>query len=250
MQHTSPGSLRYRLANFELNELLGRENSLRATGKINCIHCDRVIKKTFNQGYCFPCSQKLAACDLCILKPELCHFRFGTCREPEWAKQNCLQDHVVYLANTAGLKVGITRGFKKFERWGDQGATEAIEIARVPERYIAGLMEVALVEHLADKADWRKLLRGEELSLDLVAERNKIPAIIKPEFEQFLVSDAEPVRLSYPVLRYPAKAVSLNFDKQPEISGELLGIRGQYLLFPQGGLNMRKFGGYEIEFKT
>ena len=249
---STAGPIQYRIGEIQINEFLGKKISLRHLGKISCINCGREVKKTFNQGYCFPCSQKLAACDLCILKPELCHFRQGTCREPDWAKRNCLIDHVVYLSNTTGLKIGITRGFKKFERWGDQGATEALELAVVPERLIAGLMEVAIAKEIDDKSDWRKLLKGERVEIDLLAERERVGAAVPDQYQQYLVRPEmfpAPHHLEYPVLRYPKKAVSLNFDKTPVVEGELLGVRGQYLLFESGGINIRKFAGYEVEFE-
>ena len=113
-----------------LNNLIGQKISLEHLGIIHCVACHRLINKSFQQGYCFPCTQKLAQCDLCIVKPERCHFHLGTCREPEWGETHCLQDHVIYLANSSGLKVGITRqkNILNKSRWIDQGATQALPI--------------------------------------------------------------------------------------------------------------------------
>lgn len=242
--------LHYSLGEIALNPLLGKDIGLRFTGRIQCVHCGRSIKKTFGDGYCYPCFQKLAACDLCILKPELCHFRHGTCREPEWGKENCLIPHVVYIANTTGLKVGITREYKKFERWGDQGATAAIVVARVPERYVAGLSEVALKSHVSDKADWRALIRGQEKEVDLLVERSRLRDHFPLDLAGHLVEGAEfdeIYRFDYPVLRYPQKAITHALEKEPVLAGILNGVRGQYLFVGDKAINIRKYIGYEAE---
>ncbi len=244
--------LQYSLGDISLNSLLGSEISIRFTGKITCVNCQRTIKKTFGDGYCFPCFQKLAACDICILKPELCHFRHGTCREPEWGKANCLIPHVVYVANTTGLKVGITREHKKLERWGDQGAIEALVVARVPERYLAGLAEVAIAEHVSDKADWRALLKGQEFNVDLPGEKQRLLKHLPAELVQFATHGdvADTVhRFAYPVLQYLAKATTFNPEKEPQLRGKLQGIRGQYLLIDEKAINIRKYIGYEVAFE-
>ncbi|HCO10506.1 MAG TPA: DUF2797 domain-containing protein, partial [Gammaproteobacteria bacterium] len=84
------------------NELVEKQVRLEFTGAIFCVNCGRKSSKSFNQGFCFPCFQKLAACDSCIIHPERCHFDQGTCREPAWGEQFCMQDHIVYLANSSG----------------------------------------------------------------------------------------------------------------------------------------------------
>ncbi|MEQ8514948.1 MAG: DUF2797 domain-containing protein, partial [Chromatocurvus sp.] len=113
-----------------LNDWIGRTLRLSFLGDIHCIYCDRKTRKSFSQGYCYPCFKRLARCDSCIVKPETCHFFAGTCREPEWGEANCMIDHVVYLANTSGIKVGITRGSQVPTRWMDQGATQALPVFR------------------------------------------------------------------------------------------------------------------------
>ena len=142
------GTVAYRLplgdSEISLNPLLGRRLQLRFEDAIYCTACGRKTNKSFNQGYCFPCFQKLAACDSCIVSPEKCHFAAGTCREPSWAEQFCMTDHWVYLANSTGLKVGITRGNQVPTRWLDQGASAAVLFARTATRHLAGLVEVIL----------------------------------------------------------------------------------------------------------
>lgn len=241
-----------------LNEFLEKKISLTYTGTINCIACGRKTNKSFNQGYCFPCLRSLAECDSCIVKPELCHFDEGTCRDEEWGRSHCMQDHFVYLANSSGVKVGITRHTQIPTRWIDQGATQALPMYKVASRYISGLVEVIIKNHVADKTDWRKMLKGVPEPMDLTAKRDELADICDAQINQLMETLPDnsieylPMEnitaVEFPVLEYPAKVTSLNFDKTADITGTLLGIKGQYLILDTGVLNIRKFGGYEIEF--
>ncbi|MCC4263954.1 DUF2797 domain-containing protein [Oceanimonas baumannii] len=238
-----------------LNDRLGQPLRLTFTGQIHCDACGRKTSKSYAQGHCFPCMKKLARCDMCVMKPETCHYFEGTCREPEWGDSHCMVDHIVYLANTSGLKVGITRGTQVPTRWIDQGATQALPIMRVATRQLSGFVEVALAEMVADKTNWRAMLKGDEAEVDLKAEAARLlPEIqakladltLKYGAEAITVLDEPVVSLSYPVLEYPKKIVSHNFDKNPEVAGTLLGIKGQYLILDTGVINLRKFTGYQI----
>ena len=239
-----------------LNELLDQRFKLSFEGVINCVHCDRKTKKSFSQGYCFPCFRRLAACDSCIVSPEKCHFDAGTCREPDWAESNCFVDHVVYLANTSGVKVGITRATQIPTRWIDQGATQAKPIARVSHRHLSGLLEITLAKHVADKTAWQTMLKGDGAPVSLEERRQDLMSLCAEEIEALqtrfglqsltLLEDADETNISYPVLAYPEKVSAHNFDKNPVVEGRLLGIKGQYLMFDTGVLNIRKFGGYHI----
>lgn len=243
-----------------LNPLIGKHVAFKFNGVINCIHCGRVTKKSFSQGYCFPCSKKLAACDICIVKPERCHYEQGTCREPQWGLQNCFQAHYVYLANSSGIKVGITRHSQVPTRWLDQGAEQALPIYRVANRLISGLVEDALKAHVSDRTDWRKMLKGEAEPKDLMQIRDELyEKNINTEqlmLERFgdqaieRLTQENLVNFKYPVSEYPAKISSLGFDKTPEIAGELQGIKGQYLYIDGKVLNLRKHTGYHIAFDS
>ncbi|MGR8918321.1 MAG: DUF2797 domain-containing protein [Gammaproteobacteria bacterium] len=238
-----------------LNELLGQSLTLTHTGQIFCTACGRRTSKSFAQGHCYPCMQSLARCDMCVLKPETCHYAAGTCREPEWGEQHCMTAHVVYLANTSGLKVGITRASQVPTRWIDQGATQALPIAETTSRHVAGLVEVAIARSMADKTNWRAILKGDGEVLDLGAAAATALAGVAAELEAIRAAhgadavrtvSGEVVGISYPVERYAEKIRSHNFDKTPEVSGVLEGIKGQYLLFDSGVINVRKFTGYEV----
>jgi len=244
-------------ASVPLNPLLGSTIGIRHTGTVYCVACGRKTKKSFNQGHCFPCFRDLASCDGCIVRPERCHYHLGTCRQPEWGEANCLRPHVVYLANSSGVKVGITRGTQVPIRWIDQGAAQALPIARVASRRLSGLMEVAMKDHVSDRTDWRRMLKGEPEAVDLNAWRDSLLAkcadalsnltdahdSVAPE----IITDAECRAFRYPVLEYPERVTAINLDKTPQAEGTLLGIKGQYLILDTGVLNVRKYGGYEME---
>lgn len=239
-----------------LNPLLDQSLQLRYTGRIFCVHCGRKTNKSFDQGYCFPCFRSLAQCDTCIVKPEQCHFDKGTCREPDWAQQFCFRSHTVYLANSSGVKVGITRDNQVPTRWIDQGAIQALPIFNVGTRYHSGLVEITLGKYVADKTQWQAMLKNQVVELDLKAERDRLLEKCRLELDMLADSlgadaitplDAEVVNIEYPVLQYPTKVSSFNLDKNPVIEGKLLGIKGQYLIFDSGVINMRKYSGYEIE---
>ena len=260
MRVTPTAPISYRLpvgdTEVDLSPYLGSTVALEYSGKIFCIECGHRTKKSFNQGHCFRCLRRLASCDMCIVKPEQCHYHLGTCREPQWGEQHCMQAHVVYLANSSGLKVGITRGSQVPTRWIDQGATQALPVFEVKTRYHAGLIEVAMKDFVGDRTDWRRMLKGEPEILDLIAERTRLLQAARmslsaegiPSSAQGvrLLDNACPVHFSYPVLTYPDKVRAHNFDKKAQVEGTLLGIKGQYLILDNGVLNVRKFAGYEI----
>jgi len=241
-----------------LNPLIGKPVKLVYTGRIFCVHCGRQTKKSFSQGYCYPCFTTLAQCDMCIMKPETCHYEAGTCREPEWAAEFCFQPHIVYLANSSGIKVGITRQSQIPTRWIDQGAVQALPILKVQSRYISGLVEVAIARHVSDKTSWQQMLKNHAEPVDLTAKRDELLAVCKAELadisERFgpqaieFLAHEQAVDIHYPVDNYPVKVKSFNLDTQPEVAGVLHGIKGQYLMLDTGVINIRKFAGYEVEF--
>ncbi len=241
-----------------LNQYVGRSIQLRYCGEIHCLHCGRKSSKSFGQGYCYPCFRDLPECDSCIVKPETCHYEAGTCRDPEWGQRNCFQEHYVYLANSSGIKVGITRGSQIPTRWMDQGATQALPILRVQNRFQSGLVEVALKQHVADRTDWRKMLKGAAESVVLEQVRDELLASCAAEIKELkgrfgdaaiaILGEEVQQQIEYPVTTYPVKVASLSFDKNAVVAGRLDGIKGQYLIFDSGVINIRKFGGYLVEF--
>lgn len=243
-----------------MNELLQKKVKLSFNGQINCTHCGRNTNKSFNQGYCYRCFQTLAQCDSCIIHPEKCHYDAGTCREPSWGEQFCMQDHIIYLANSSGVKIGITRATQVPTRWIDQGAVQALAIMRVRTRLQSGTLEVMFKQHVADKTNWRDMLKSCDHQTDLAAERDRLFGECETEIADMeqrfgfhavsRLTHVDPVTIEYPVLEYPVKISSFNFDNEPVIEGVLQGIKGQYLIFDNGVINMRRFGGYNIEISA
>lgn len=243
-----------------VNPLLGKRVRLEFLGAIHCTHCGRKTKKSFSQGYCYPCFTKLAQCDSCIVSPEKCHFDAGTCREPEWGERFCMTDHVVYLANSSGVKVGITRASQIPTRWLDQGASQALPIFRVATRQQSGFVEDLLRTQVADKTNWRALLKGDAVPLDLPAIRDQLLescaegiAALQQRFGLQAIQpagDAEVVEIRYPVQAYPTKVASHDLEKTPVVEGILRGIKGQYLILDTGVINLRKYTAYQVAVLT
>lgn len=241
---------------LDLNPLIGQNLRLEYGGTIHCSHCGRKTNKSFNQGYCYLCFSKLAQCDSCIVSPEKCHYHQGTCREPSWGEQFCMTDHIVYLANSSGVKVGITRASQIPTRWIDQGAVQALPILRVKTRQQSGLVEDVIRQHVADKTNWRAMLKNSVDEVDLIAKRDELLDLCKVELNALAdrfginaiqpLDDAEVVAINYPVIEYPTKVTSFNFDKTPVVEGKLMGIKGQYLILDTGVINIRKFTAYDV----
>lgn len=254
------GNVTYRLPVgdelVELTPFIGKTLTLTHTGNIFCSSCGKKTKKSYSQGHCFVCMKKLASCDMCIMKPETCHYDEGTCREPQWGEDNCMVDHFVYLSNTSSLKVGITRHTQIPTRWIDQGATQGLPILKVKTRQISGLIEVELAKHISDKTNWRTLLKEDGADMDLVQRAAELLPLVEPTIAKLRAKYGEDAievlqesitPLSYPVEEHPTKITSHNFDKNPEVTGILKGIKGQYLIFDTGVINIRKFSSYEVE---
>ncbi len=260
MRTESGTPVRYQLALageiIHLNDLLGHHIHLKPTGSIFCIHCSRQTKKSFQQGYCYPCYRRLMECNLCMLHPERCIHDQTVCKGDDWVHASCFVPHVVYLANASGLKVGITRQSQVPTRWMDQGAIQAIPIFSTQNRYQAGILEVAFKKFVADKTNWRTMLSQQVPKIDLVSEKNRLiqnaGSAIKKVISQFpegaiqMLNDELVHEFFYPVMEYPQKIKVFNLDNQVVVSGHLVGIKGQYLIFDEGLINIRKFGGYEV----
>jgi len=234
-----------------MNALIGKHINMEYLGHIHCIKCGRETRKSFAQGFCYPCFTTAPETEECVLRPELCRAHEGVARDMDYAQKHCLSEQVVYLSLTSGLKVGVTRKSQVPTRWIDQGAIQAIVFARTPNRYTAGLLEVAMKEHIADKTNWRKMLAGSDSGdLDLFNEKRRLVPLVPAELVPYITMDELPMKLEYPVLQYPEKIKSLNFDKDPVVKGILEGIKGQYLMLDQNRvINVRKFGGYQIRFQ-
>lgn len=242
-----------------MNDLVGKDLKIHYKKEINCTECGKKTAKSYSGGYCYPCSLKLAECDMCILRPETCHYDKGTCRQPQWGQDNCMIPHYVYLANSSGLKIGITRATQVPIRWIDQGAVQALPILMVGTRYQSGVFEKIISSEVNDKTDWRKMLKGQNEEIDLEQKRDELFELFGEDIDalenQFgsknvsILEKEEVVEIEYPVLTYPEKVTSTTLDKNEVVGGKLLGIKGQYLIFDTGVINLRSHTGYKVELE-
>ena len=233
---------------LNVNQLLNKEMEISFQG-YQCLNCGKK-KKIFRQGFCYDCFMSSASAGDWIMKPELstAHLDIED-RDLEYEKRVQLQPHIVYLALSSEVKVGVTRKTQVPTRWIDQGAIEAVPIVEVPNRYLAGITEVALKDHYSDKTNWRKMLQNEIPAMDIISERNKLEPLLPNEVKEYFHTTPEKMyHLEYPVLQYPKKVNSLSLDKTPVFNGKLAGIKGQYLLFEDGTVfNIRTFEGYVVK---
>lgn len=233
---------------LSLNQLLNKSMEIQFIG-YQCLNCGKK-KKIFRQGFCYDCFMSSAAAGDWIMRPELstAHLDIED-RDLEYEKKVQLQPHIVYLALSSEIKVGVTRKTQVPTRWIDQGAVQAIPIVEVPNRYLAGITEVALKNHYSDKTNWQKMLRNEVPVVDLISERAKLADLVPSEVQEYFHPEKDDLYdLNYPVLQFPSKVNSLNLDKSPNYTGKLIGVKGQYLMFEDGTVfNVRTFEGYIVK---
>lgn len=215
---------------LNMNQLIAKEVTLSFVS-YECLHC-HLEKKIYRQGYCQSCFFDIPQAADWIMRPELskAHLDIED-RDLAYEKKVQLQPHIVYLANSSNVKVGVTRKQQVPTRWIDQGAHEAIEIVEVPNRYLAGITEVALKEQVADKTNWRKMLKNDIEDESLISWRNKLKQFIPEEAMPYFIESNTETLINFPVTQYPTKPKSLNLIKTPSYTGTLVGIKGQYLLF-------------------
>ena len=216
--------------------------------KYECLNC-HLDKPIFRQGFCKSCFFEIPQAADWIMRPELSKAHLDKeDRDLAFEKQMQLQPHIVYLANSSNVKVGVTRKDQIPTRWIDQGAHEAIEIVEVPNRYLAGITEVALKEFVSDKTNWRKMLTNDLIDVDLNEEKKSLSKFIPKETKPYyLENNSKETHIEFPVLQYPVKLKSLNLDKTPNFKGLLKGIKGQYLIFEDDTVfNVRGSEGYYV----
>lgn len=214
-----------------------------------CVNCGS-DEKIYRMGFCKKCFFESPYASETIIRPELstAHLGIGE-RNLEIEKEIQLVPHIVYLAFTGDVKVGVTRESQIPTRWIDQGATLALPIARTENRYEAGMIEVELKKYLPDKTNVKKMLSDNENNLDLKVFRKKIAEYFPNDYKKFALADGEIMELHFPY-KSPENINVFTFDKKPEFEGILKGIKGQYLYFEGGKfINIRSHEGYVIEMK-
>lgn len=229
-----------------LNELIGKKIELVFEGQINCVVCGKRTKKSFGQGSCYNCFVNAPQNAPCIINPELCQAHLGKGRDAEWEEKHHNREHIVYLAKSSAIKIGVTGDFPQ-TRWIDQGASEAVVLARTPYRQLAGEIEVLMKEFYTDKTNWRKMLKNEVSDIDLLEEVENSFDYLPEDYHDFIVDDEAVFQLNYPMQNFPKTIKSIGFDKQAIIESTLHGIKGQYLYLDNNQvLNIRKHSGYYI----
>lgn len=233
---------------IKMDYLIGRQVSVEFLDQKFCDACGNQFADLYRMGFCKECFFSSPLAGESIIRPELSRAHEGVeDRDLTFEKSYQMQPHIVYLANSGGLKVGVTRASQMQNRWIDQGASRAIVFARTTNRYEAGLIEVAMKDHLADKTAWQRMLKNEDPEIDLAEQKNSVAPKLKTELSHFLEKDNTVYTMDYPVLHYPVKVKGINLDKDKKISATLQGIRGQYLIFEGGAaLNVRGHTGYRV----
>jgi len=236
----------------QMNSFINKNILLEWNGDIFCNSCSKKIKKTFGDGFCYTCFTTAPEATECTIRPELCRAHLGEGRDVEWEQKNHNQPHIVYLAASDKVKVGVTKITQVPTRWIDQGASAAIRIAETPNRYEAGKLEVALKAFFSDKTNWQRMLKNEvDESIDLEEEKWELHDQLPSDLTTYFSEDDEIIHINYPVLEFPKKVKSLSFDKTPTVKGKLVGIKGQYLIFEGGQvINIRRHTGYSISIQT
>ena len=232
---------------LNMNQLLDKTIAIQFI-KHQCLNCG-LDKPIYRQGFCKSCFFEIPQAADWIMRPELSTAHLNKeDRDLEYEKKVQLQPHIVYLANSSNVKVGVTRKSQVPTRWIDQGAHEAIEIVEVPNRYLAGITEVALKEHVSDKTNWRTMLKNDIKDESLEEWKQKLKAFIPHEAMDYFIDNNGETHMDFPVLQYPQKPKSLNLSKTPNYSGKLVGIKGQYLIFEdQTVFNIRANEGLVVD---
>ena len=235
---------------IQANQLLERNLEIQFE-HYQCLACGK-DKKIFAQGYCYDCYYALPQAGDWIMHPELSKAHLGIAdRDLAYEKEVQLKPHIVYLANSSNVKVGVTRKSQLPTRWIDQGAHEALVILETPNRYLAGIAEVALKAHVSDKTNWRKMLTNNLEEVDLPAWRDTLKKYIPDEVQDYFVGNQKEISLHFPVVQYPTKIKSLNLSKTPFYKGKLMGIKGQYFIFEDGTVfNVRSHEGYVVRLSV
>ena len=239
-----------------LNGLIGQKLKIEYLGESKCLHCSD--PRVFNQGYCFRCTQKLPQCDFCILSPDKCHFDQGTCRDEQFAQSHCFIPHLVYLSYSSHVKVGLTRKGNEKTRWIDQGAVAGLPILELRNRRAAGKIESMMKNWFSDRTSWQKMLKEEAPNISaLLTARHEALAKLdsmgleslhrEAEGELKILSDEEPTQINFPVQVYPEKVRSVDLKKVGSIADRLVGIKGQYLIFENAVMNLRKYQGFQVK---
>lgn len=235
-----------------MNELIGKPMSISYLNEIHCVVTGKKIRKTYGDGMSFDAFMSSPSASPSIIRPELSRIHEGIAlRDFEWEMKHHMTPHTVYLAQTAGVKVGVTRDTNIPYRWMDQGAVKAIRLAQTPYRQAAGLIEVALKEYISDKTSWQRMIKGEIEDVDMINLKKQMMEHVPPNLKQYITLHDPLVEIKYPMLANPQTVNNVKLDKTSLIEKKLMGIKGQYLIFEDGSvLNVRSHSGYRVSIEA
>lgn len=233
---------------YKLNDYIGKNIYIEWQKKVIC-NCGKEFSKFYRASFCYKCYWNSPLASQSIFKPELCTAHLGIEeRDLDFEKKLQLADHYVYLANSSGLKVGITRSTQVPTRWIDQGASQAIILALVPNRRFSGDIEVILKDYVKDKTNWRKMLSSEPDPLNLKEIKKDMIEKIPNEYQKYIYADDSITNISFPILKYPDKIKSLKLEKNNLIEGKINGIKGQYIFLDNDRVfNIRSHEGFFVK---
>lgn len=236
---------------LNVNQLLEKDIEINFMG-YSCLNCSKK-KKIYRMGFCYDCFYTIPSAGDWIMRPELSTAHLGIAdRDLEFEQKVQLQPHVVYIASSSDIKVGVTRKTQVPTRWIDQGASQAMPLVEVPNRYLAGITEVALKSHFSDKINWKKMLLNAPDVIDLEKVRKEMQPLLPDQVKPYFETTPEKLyTLDYPVIQYPVKIRSLNLATTPVYQGKLTGIKGQYLIFADGTVfNVRAYEGFAVQINV
>ena len=230
-----------------LNQIIGKKIKIHKTGYC-CLSCFENLQ-IFANGFCKKCFFESPIAGDWIMKPELSKAHLGIeDRDISYEKKVQLQNHIVYLSKTSGIKVGVTRSNNMSTRWIDQGAIEAVVLIEVPNRYLAGVAVVQLKEKFSDKTNWRKMLTSNFEEADIIKNKKIALDELGSEFEEFFKTDSEVMKFNYQIDKSIDSVKSVSLKKSDDIEGKLIGIKGQYLIFEDSSVfNVRSNEGYVVD---
>jgi hypothetical protein len=234
----------------KVNDCIGKTIQFDLIG-YQCLSCGDNAS-IFRQGLCKKCFFESPQAGSWIMKPEesKAHLDIED-RDLAFEKKMQLQPHIVYLSNTGGVKVGVTRKSQVPTRWIDQGAHQAMAFLEVPNRYLAGVAEVALKAHISDKTQWKTMLSQPEQSRDLIQQFNALKAYLPDEVQPYVIDELQVEELNFPYTPDGQLGVRQSLSENEPLKGKLKGIKGQYLIFDDYSIfNVRSSEGYVVAFNV
>lgn len=237
-----------------LSELVGTEVRLTISEDQYCTQCGTESKSS-------PCSGCAGEPPhaTCVMHPAA-HCDYTGCPYPDYKERSCSHSHIVYLAATDRIKVGISRESRARCRWAEQGASHAIPIARAPNRKAAGIIEKALGEEWPQRHrhQWYlpmdnavERLIDDALATDLIPEK-LWPCYLWDDADREAVRDAI---VDVPSITAPSLNERLTSNQYALSAGEtregrVLGIRGEIIATDSFVVNLNEHSGHPVTIET